>query len=58
MAQQPLVRGEQSKVLGVRVTQDLATAIEQAAEQRGLDRSSLIRELLEAAVYEHQEAAA
>ena len=58
MAQRPLVKGEQSKLIGVRLTQSLASAIEDAAVDRGIDRSSMIRELLEAAVSEHQEAAA
>lgn len=58
MAQRPLVKGEQSKLIGVRLTQSLASAIEEAASQRGIDRSSMIRELLEAAVHDHQEAAA
>ena len=54
MAQQPLVEGEKSKLLAVRLPERLSAAIDLVAQERGVSRSSLARALLEAAVNDLQ----
>lgn len=58
MAQQPLVEGEKSKLLAVRLPERLSVAIDLVAKERGVSRSSLARAFLEAAVNDLQEDAA
>lgn len=56
MAQEPVVAGEKSKVIPVRVNESLADDFIDLAEQRGVSRSVLMREAMR--TYLEQEVAA
>lgn len=56
MAQAPVVAGQKTKVIPLRVNQSLADQLAELAEQRGVPRSSLMREVLTS--YLEQEVAA
>ncbi len=57
MAQRPLVKGEQTKLLNFRVTESFIDVVQAAAEQRGVTRSTLLRDAL-SKYLDEQEAAA
>jgi len=46
MAQAPVVAGQKTKVIPLRVNQSLADQLAELAEQRGVPRSRLMREVL------------
>ena len=46
MAQVPIVAGEETKVIPLRVNQSLADELAELAEQRGVPRSRLMRDVL------------
>ncbi len=56
MAQAPVVAGQKTKVIPLRVNQSLADQLAELAEQRGVPRSRLMREVLTS--YLDQEVAA
>lgn len=58
MAQKPLVEGEPTKHIGVRLPESVWDPFNEMCARRGISKSAFLRAIVEASVLEEQEAAA